>query len=280
MNGLRLVYSSNYTGNREIYSRNLQTGRTENLTNNPADDANPTVSSDGSFVTFDSNRGSNGARNIYRIDMTTSEKRAERLSSGKNDSKPAYIGDKVVYVSKDSDGRGDIWAMGASGSNPQNLTAGRPKTAEDNPTALGDKVLFTSEFKPGVASSTELFRVNLDGSQPTRLTNDNVAQLDPTYSAKANSIAYVSHEDGGKGLPQVYTAPYMANTLGPSEKFTDEAAGATDPSWAFDGRALAFVAGGNIEGTLDGTTTLVLDQPPVTGAGITNADPYLGHLAQ
>src|SRR5207237_7923584 len=63
--GETVVYSSDRTGDFEIYVRRASGGRELNITNDPADDVQPAVSPDGRLVAFVSTRAS--ATNLTRI---------------------------------------------------------------------------------------------------------------------------------------------------------------------------------------------------------------------
>lgn len=76
--GSRMSYSSNRTGNYEIYLENPDKPAVQ-LTNDPALDARPTFAPDGNSIIFESSRG--GAMNLWRIDLITN--RLEQITHTK-----------------------------------------------------------------------------------------------------------------------------------------------------------------------------------------------------
>ncbi len=67
--GKQLVFMSNRDGNPEIYLKQLATGRTTRLTNDPAYDTRPNFSSDGKRVMFSSNRGEGHVQQIFTMSL-------------------------------------------------------------------------------------------------------------------------------------------------------------------------------------------------------------------
>ena len=115
----RIAFTSDRDGNREIYVMNPDgTGQTR-LTSNPAEDAFPAWSPDGSKIAFASDR--DGNEEVYVMNADGSEPR--RLTYNPTfDGWPAWSpdGSKIAFTSyRDSP---EIYVMGADGSNQTRLT--------------------------------------------------------------------------------------------------------------------------------------------------------------
>lgn len=97
-----------------------------------------------------------------------------------SDSQPSWSPDgTTIAFASNRGGNQDIWLMNADGSNPRNVTAS--STAEEgNPEWLpnGQQIAFQSDrgFIPrpdangGFGRNLEIYRMNADGSNATRLT--------------------------------------------------------------------------------------------------------------
>jgi dipeptidyl aminopeptidase/acylaminoacyl peptidase len=93
-----IVFSSNRSGNYELYALDLTTGLTAQLTNTPTNDVEPDVSSDGEQVAFASDRDGDYELFVMKVDGTDVNQLTNNQSQ---DRQPRWQpGDKeLVYVS-------------------------------------------------------------------------------------------------------------------------------------------------------------------------------------
>ena len=149
----KIAFVSHRDGNSEIYLMNPDGTNQTRLTNNPDEDTEPSISPDGNRIVFTSNR----------------------------------------------DGNDEIYIMNTEGSGLTRLTNGiygdhAPSFSHD-----GKRIVFTSA-RSDVATGTnapsvlnfEIYVMNVDGSNPTRLTNDPGFDDEAVFSPDDSKIAFSS----------------------------------------------------------------------------------------
>lgn len=262
-----VYFSSNRTGNYEIYKKNLSTGAITRLTKTTADNMNPQLSPDGTRLAFYSNRG--GTNQIYSLAISKPQNVTRLTNDGASDYDPAYMPDgRIVYKSNKRDGYGDIWIMNANGSNPTNLTPSLSSTEEWKPAPLdSNHLVYTSRQPSGGAATDELFLLNLSTGTSTRLTNNSIPDWYPSPNPKdPNKFLFITKDSAtGPDVIYSYDIPTGARTrISPATLTTDLG----DPAMSPDGFKIAVVQ--NINGgytrlllmDADGANVQTIDQSP------------------
>jgi len=127
---------------------------------------------------------------------------------------------------------GGIYVMDANGSNPTLINYGgyQPSWSPD-----GKRIAFTTT---GEFGTPEIFLMNADGSNPTRLTDDVGVwdDFDPAWSPDGTRIAYdVRICDETNGVCELHL-----NVMNPDGKGKEWVGEGGEPAWSPDGTKIAF----------------------------------------
>lgn len=218
-------------GLAELFVMDQDGSNAVNVTNNAADDQQPSWSPDGTKLAFMSNRNL-GLYQVYT--MNADGTNIVQLSDNSvNHYTPTWSpdGTKILFESDDT----DLYVINADGTNLVRLTNTPDLEANTDWSPDGTKILYTKA--PGAISTYELYVINADGTNPLQLTNnafyDDWGQWSPdgskivfqTNRGSLNSEVYVMNADGSN----------------PANLSNTEASENT-PSWSSDGTKIAFTS--------------------------------------
>lgn len=260
-----ILFSRNIHGKRDLYRLNLVTKDEENLTNtNDAEEWNAQVSPDGTWAVFygDMTTQDNpGGKNIlWKIDFANNNKVSPLTKGLDTDGNvidqhwydPTISRDGKTIACKLDKGaeneHGKIYLMNIDGTNIRelivkdtdgNLVVGQMWKPEFN---RDDTKLFITV---GEDNDSELYLVNIDGTNAIRLTTDtNSDWFVAQNPSDPNEIAYTSNESG---YDEIYT---MDIRTGETTRITFESMNNTaenksievaDPAWSKDGNYITAV---------------------------------------
>jgi Tol biopolymer transport system component/DNA-binding winged helix-turn-helix (wHTH) protein len=230
----RIVYRSNAGGSAEIWVMNADGSNPTQLTVDAGARRGLTVSPDGRYIFFASDRA--GYFNIWRMDSDGGN--LKQLTSGDGEFYPQCTPDGhwVVYQRGEVDPR--LWKVPTDGGKPEQLTqrhALRPAVSPDGELIAYhylDSDLDRSQWGIGIVSSEGGPRLKRFDFPPT-LTWKFVR-----WSPDGKSIAYANNPGG---LSDIWLQPLDGSQPRPLTDFRAKQIIAFD--WSRDGRSLAFVRG-------------------------------------
>jgi TolB protein len=243
----KIAFSSNRTGNYDIWVMNPDGSGQTDLTNNPALDDTPAWSPDGSKIAFVSKRPSSPyhstEREIYVMNADGSgQTQLTRPASyhTPNNYDPAWSpdGSKIAFVSTRDSTTGynaEIYVMNADGTGQKRLT--NNPSIDDSPTWSPDGSKIAFESRTGENDNYKIWVMNADGSgQPKQLTFNNAYEDGyPAWSPNGTKIAFDSNRAGVFEI-------YVMNTDGTEQTLvaTSTFGNEYHPTWSPDGSSIAF----------------------------------------
>lgn len=236
--GGRITFTSTRDGNEEIYVMTDVGSGLRRLTFHPENDQNPVFSPDGEKIAFESGRAG-GTNQIYTMNASpegpTNVPRRLTFNNPGGAIHPAWSltpeGEKIAFAGV-VDGNLEIFHMNAAdGSNRARLTFngvfdGRPNFSPD-----GKKIAFYRGTLQ--AGTSDIFVMNLDGSDQTNLTDGpGESGSDPTWSPDGARIAFADDRDADDQNPFNYEIYEMNADDGSNQtRRTNNAARDSEPDW-------------------------------------------------
>jgi TolB protein len=192
--------------------------------------------------------GGDGPSFVYEVQPDGS---GERLVFGSQPPRFSQIawspdGTQIVFVDPVV-GRRGIYVSNPNGTDTQRLTEG-VNDGWPSWSADGTRIAFSStRYDPGIGTCqagsdlrcpTDIYTVDADGGDLTRLTTDQAAEYQPEWSPDGSRIAFVKAFNG------TATAIYAINADGTDVRQVSSHDGGSDfsPSWSPDGSKLIFAS--------------------------------------
>lgn len=196
----KIVFVSDKDGDSEIYVMNSDGSQQTRLTDNSYLDDSPQWSPDGKKIVFISDR----------------------------------VKSQSIFAR-------DIFIMDADGSNQiritNNFSNESPMTPQWSPD--GKKILFYDTIGYDINLDrpiSEIYVINIDGTDLTRLTHNNLGVIDPKWSPDGTKIVYSLHDYGVGNI-------YVINADGTGEtRLTFNHRYNINPEWSPDGGTIAYMS--------------------------------------
>jgi Tol biopolymer transport system component len=205
-----------FNSDRDIFVRDLHTGKTRRVTDDHSYDGLPSFSPDDSEIVFVSDRPGGGS-SIYRLNLESGE--AESISLKEEwDEKigllrhsrgmilpycPSFSPDgRSVLLHSGWDIRG-VYVLNLDDRKWKRVTERGKDSFFPSFSSDGRRIVFVSGRRH---EEEDLYVVNSDGSESTRLTHDGGTKRYPAFSPDGNSIVFAGKR---KGEPDHYFEIYL-----------------------------------------------------------------------
>lgn len=172
-NGNAVFLTLTYGGNADIYEMTLGSQRLRKITSNYAEDVDPSVTQDGTLMTFLSSRA--GKAHIYTMDPRETEKDIKRISFvGQFNATPRFSpeGKEIVFTSWVDNGF-DLYRIDSLGNNLSRLTKDFGSNEDPNFSPDGEFIVFTSKrILSRTKAVQDIYIMNREGEVLGQLTQD------------------------------------------------------------------------------------------------------------
>jgi len=215
-NGSKIIFESQRDGNYEIYIMNSDGSNPVNLTKSKGEELAPKVSFDSKKIVY--RRADFVTHNDIFI-MDISGNNAKSISKDNIFRKlkvfpvnPTFTpkGDKIVVDIFNTEGTiSDIYIINADGKNITNLTHNSAGEIDRNPRVSpdGKYIIYTTR----IGGNWEIFRMNIDGTDPVNLSNENTQEFYPSWSSDSEKIYFTSY--GSQGDRNIYIMDKDGNNV-------------------------------------------------------------------
>jgi Tol biopolymer transport system component len=252
---------------REIWSMNGDGSEPRRLTHNTTADLGAVWSPNGKTVAFYSINPVAGPH-IFLVDAGGGE---QTPLTAMRSRWPSWSESGKIAFDNGGPTSGDIFVVNPDGSGLEQLThspAARNIRPDWSPN--GQKIAFTSRRD----GNDEIYVMNANGSEPTRLTSNGSSDIAPAWSLDGKKIVFQSDRDGDTEL-------YSMNADGSDQtRLTNYPGRDQDADWSPDGRTIVFEQ--DIEPISDGILQVFVmntdgsDPTPLTGLPSENSHPGWG----
>ncbi len=233
--GGTIAFTSDRTGNLDIYLIDADGENLTNLTEHPADDYSPSWSPDGRSIVYVSEQ--NGNPDIYVMNLDTGEQR-QLTQNEATDVDPAWSPDgrTIAFASnlaRDHAADTDIYTMDTNGKKVTRLTnkGGHNSTPAWSPDS--DWIAFRSTHD-GIGG---LHLMTAEGEKQEALTQ--VAATHPTWAPNGAQLCFSSEHLAGADTATLFIVDSDGKN---GKKLTDGTTPSEQPNWGADGRSIVYVA--------------------------------------
>lgn len=234
--GARIGFDSDRDGQRELYVMNNDGSQQTRLTVNPATDADPEWSPDGTLIVFNSDRDGFPDGNPEVYVMSEDGRFEARLTESESrDWATVWSpdGSKIAFAS-DRDGEFEIYVMNADGSDLVQLTNNDIIDTFPSFSPDGTQIVFERVMSQANGAPRNIVVISLDGSYEQQLTEDGSINQYPSWSPDGTRIAFTSNRTGDREI-------FVMNVDGSNPvQLTDAPGLDTHPVWSPDGTRIAF----------------------------------------
>ena len=177
----------------EIIRLDLDTWIETQLTQDGSDNIYPQPSPDGRWIVFQSNR--RGPDYDIYVMNTVGGQLTQLTNNGHDDRLPSWSpdGEWIVYASDvRSDGTSDLYRIRPDGSDNQPILSNTQRMSHPRYSPDGRYLVFTTGANPNDARTWDIARLNLETMQIETLTDNDVRDASPVFTADGAQILYIT----------------------------------------------------------------------------------------
>lgn len=218
-------------GRSNIYVYDLRTKKTIRVTHGQGIEFDPALSPGGKGVAWRSNRRGNEEIRVANVDGTHVRNLTRHQAV---DYAPAWSPDgrRIAFASGRGGSLPHIWVMNADGTNAYMLT--RVFSGEYPAWSRNGKRIAFATNQPVRQNGFDIVVVNADGTNPHRVTRNELYEMGPAWSRDGKWLAFHAGNDGRHDV-------YLMRPDG-SERRRLTRGGGELPSWSPDGRYIVYAS--------------------------------------
>ena len=227
----RLLYTLKGGAGMELWFREPGSGEAKRLFSENASIENPSISPDGRYVTFASNRGPN-VWHLWRYDIQDGG--FKQLTSGHGElyGTASRDGNTLVFVELDKDG---LWRQAGSGGASTQMTS----EADEFPSLSPDGKLVAFRFEDEAQNKPRMGVRSADGGPVVKIFDFAArAAREIEWLPDGAGLSYIAEENG---VAQVWVQPLAGGAARPVTNFHN--CSIFRYAWSADGKQLAMSRG-------------------------------------
>ncbi len=229
----KIIYGSNAGGSFDVWMVGPDGADRKQITSDSGVNIFPTVTADGRYIVFSSNRGNTvNTFNIWRTDLDGSN--AKQLTNGSGDLWPdcSPDGQWVIYASVGA-GKPTLWKVGIDGGEPKQLLDKLSMLPSVSPDG---ELIACNYWNEQQGSQTGIAIIPFEGGQPLKILN--LPQGIVRWTPDGRALTYI---DNRAGVSNIWSQSIDG---GPPKQLTDfKNDQIFEFNWSRDGKRLAWTRG-------------------------------------
>lgn len=226
-----IVYTSDESGNFEVYHMNINSHETVRLTDNTSEETTPFYFPPARFG-FVSEK--NGKYQIYTMDLDGSEQKTWKKNDARILVTPSVSpdGKKMAYAVQSNDKNSNLYLSNLDGSEEERLTNSPGMEWDPSWSPDGEQIVFSHN----VGDRWHINVINISDGQVTSLTDNTFYNGRPRWSPDGSLILFESDRDGDWEI-------YVMDVDGRNTRaITENSTGDWLARWSPDGQWIVYVS--------------------------------------